>query len=105
MGSYNRHRTAHKADFLLTPALTRQKPQGAVMEGQHKPVRGGKQGMEGKRGAQRAGERKEWGRQVCKGVPRAAQESAGQPGHLRGRSGLRRQNTPSFEIISRNLQT
>ena len=75
------------------------------MEGQHKPVRGGKQGMEGKRGAQRVGERKEWGRQVCKGVRGAAQESAGQPEHLKGRSGLRRQNTPSFETISRNLQT
>ena len=76
-----------------------------MMEGQHKPVRGRKQGMEGKRGAQRVGERKEWGRQVCKGVRGAAQESAGQPGYLRGRSGLRKQNTPSFEIISRNLQT
>ena len=43
------------------------------MEGQHKPVRGGKQGMEGKRGAQRVGERKEWGRQVCKGEHGAAQ--------------------------------
>ena len=75
------------------------------MEGQHKPVRGGKQGMEGKRGAQTVGERKGLGRQVCRGGRGAAQESAGQPGHLRGKSGLMRQNMASFEIISRNLQT
>ena len=33
------------------------------------------------------------------------QRGAGQPDHLRGRSGLRRQHIPSFEIISRKIQT
>ena len=37
------------------------------MEGQHKPVRGGKQGMEGKTGAQTVGERKGWGDRCAEG--------------------------------------
>ena len=51
------------------------------------------------------GERKGWGSQVCRGCHGVAQEIACQLGHLRGRSSLRREHTPSLEIISKNLQT
>ena len=76
------------------------------MEGQYKPVRGGKQGIKGRGAHPGVGERKGWGRQVCReGRGGSTERGAGQPGHLRGRSSLRRQNTASFKIISRNLQT
>ena len=42
---------------------------------------------------------------VQRGMRGGTERGAGQPGHPRGRSDLRRQHSPSLEIISRNLQT
>ena len=105
--SYNRHRTANKAGSLLTPALRRQKTNHRAQWCKDNTSQSGEasRGWKG-RGVHRGdGERKGWVRQVCRGGRGAAQESDGQLGHLRGRSGLRRQNIPSLEIIARNLQT
>ena len=116
VSSCSRHSIAHKAynifhlDFCKKQNFTESCPKETevhrtVMEGQCKPSGEKSRGWWGRGEHRGDAERKRWARWVCRGGHVGDRErGAGLLGHLRGRSGLRRQHIPS-EIISRNLQT